>query len=56
MSNNLDPDQVCQYVWPDLGPNRLPKLSADDTGIQRVFTHAKLHLQIQLEKSISNAY
>ena len=36
MSNSLDPDQVRQIVGPDLGPNCLPKLSADDTGRQRV--------------------
>ena len=30
MSNSL------RFVGPDLGPNCLPKLSADDTGIQRV--------------------
>ena len=36
MSNSLDPDQARQIVRPDLGPNCLPKLSADDTGRQRV--------------------
>ena len=30
MSNSLDPD------GPDLGPNCLPRLSVDNTGIQRV--------------------
>ena len=28
MSNSLDPDQVGQFVGPDLGPNCLPRLSA----------------------------
>ena len=36
MSNTLDPDQARQFVGPDLGPNCLPRLSADDTGRQRV--------------------
>ena len=36
MSNSLDPDQARRFVGPDLGPNCLPRLSADDTGRQRV--------------------
>ena len=36
MSNSLDPDQAPRFVRPDLGPNCLPRLSADDTGRQRV--------------------
>ena len=36
MSNSLDPDQAGRFVGPDLGPNCLPRLSADDTGSQRV--------------------
>ena len=36
MSNSLDPDQARRFVRPDLGPNCLPRLSADDTGRQRV--------------------
>ena len=36
MSNSLDPDQARQNVGPDLGPNYLQKLSADDTSRQRV--------------------
>ena len=31
MSNSLDPDQARRSVGPDLDPNCLPKLSADDT-------------------------
>ena len=31
MSNSLDPDEACCYVVPDLGPNCLQRLSADDT-------------------------
>ena len=31
VSNSLDPDQARWNVGPDLGPNSLQKLSADDT-------------------------
>ena len=31
----LDPDQARQIVGPYLGPNCLPRLSADDTSRQR---------------------
>ena len=31
MTNNLDPDQARQNVGPDLDPNCLQRLSADDT-------------------------
>ena len=34
--NSLDPDQVLHFFRPDLGPNCLQKLSADDTSWQRV--------------------
>ena len=30
MSNSLDPDQAGHFVGPDLGPNCLQRLSADD--------------------------
>ena len=30
MSNSLDPDQAQHFVGPDLGPNFLQRLSADD--------------------------
>ena len=36
VSNSLDPDQDRHYVGPDLGPNCLQWLSADDTSRQRV--------------------
>ena len=36
MSNILDPDQARQLVGPDLGPNCLQGLSADDTSRQKV--------------------
>ena len=35
MSNNLDLDQARDFVGPDLGPNCLQKLSADDISRQR---------------------
>ena len=35
MSNSLDPDQVRNFVGPDLGPNSLQRLSADDTCRQK---------------------
>ena len=31
MSNSLDPDQARHFVGPDLGPNCLQRLSADNT-------------------------
>ena len=33
VSNSLDPDQARHLVGPDLGPNCLQKLSADDTQV-----------------------
>ena len=36
VSNGLDPDQVRRFVRPDLGPNCLQLLSADDTSEHRV--------------------
>ena len=32
MSNSLNPDQARHFVGPDLGPNLLQKVSADDNG------------------------
>ena len=31
VSNSLDPDQAQHFDWPDLGPNCLQRLSADNT-------------------------
>ena len=31
MQNSLDPDQAKRFFWPDLGPECLNLLSADDT-------------------------
>ena len=36
MSRSLDPDQARNSFGPDLGPNYLQRLSADDTSKQRV--------------------
>ena len=36
VSNSLDPDQAPSFVWPDLGPNCLQRLSADDISRQIV--------------------
>ena len=36
MSNSLDPEQARHIVGPDLGPNCLQNLSADDTSRQIV--------------------
>ena len=35
VSNSLDPDQARHYVGPDLDPNCLQRLSADDTSTLR---------------------
>ena len=34
VSNSLDPDQARHFVGPDLGPNCLPRLSANNTSRQ----------------------
>ena len=40
VSNGLDPDQARRFVGPDLGPNCLQRLSADDTSRKKVtFPH-----------------
>ena len=44
VSNSFDPDQDQQNVGPDLGPNCLQKLAADDTSKQRVKNFANLNL------------
>ena len=35
-TNSVDPGQARHFVRPDLGPNCLQRLSADDTSKQRV--------------------
>ena len=46
MSNSLDPDQARRFVGPDLGPNCLPRLSADGTGRQRVDPTYGIYMQM----------
>ena len=36
ISNRLDPDQAGHFIGPDLDPNFLQRLSADDNSIQIV--------------------
>ena len=54
MSNSLDPYQARRLVGPDLGPNCLSRLSADDTGRQRVktATHRKVLFEFYFENLI----
>ena len=51
-SNSLDPTQAQRNVGPDLGPNCLQKLSADDTSRQRVNIQSKIYLFMILDKPI----
>ena len=46
--NSLDPDQVTHFVGPDLGPNCLQRLLADDTSRQRVTVNRKVHRLLTL--------
>ena len=55
MSNRLDPDQARHFVGPDLDPNGLQKLSADDTSrkelknniyVNKKCAVKKLHIQV----------
>ena len=46
MSNSLDPDQARQFVGPDLGPNCLLRLSADDTVRHREHLYLKCYLAL----------
>ena len=45
MSTSLDLDQARHFVGPDLGPNCLQRLSADDTSRQRVNDKTICHSQ-----------
>ena len=49
MLNSLNPDQVGHFVVPDLGPNCLQRLSADDNRRQRVILHRHFLSQPVLE-------
>ena len=50
MSNSLDPDQARRFVGPDLGPNYLPRLSADGTSRQRAKGHYRITAQLWSKK------
>ena len=39
VSNSLDSDQAGHFVGPDLDPNCLQRISADDTGSVRYMDH-----------------
>ena len=51
MSNSLDPDQARQFVGPDLGPNCLPRLSADGTVVDKELTPKVPRKQTCLKKA-----
>ena len=52
MSDSFDPDQAQLFVWPDLGPNCLQRLSADDTIKQIVNSPFSLNAQlVMVEKN-----
>ena len=53
MSNSLDPDQARRIIGPDLGPNSLPRLSADNTGRQRVNVFKVMSNKIVCDKQYS---
>ena len=48
MSNSLDPDQDRHFVGPDLGPNCLQRLSADDPSKQRVKVDPRQTVKVNL--------
>ena len=56
MSNNLDPDQVRHFVGPDLDPNCLQRLSADDTRKQRIKTPCKKKQQQKTQNNYGADY
>ena len=58
VSNSLDPNQDRQNVGPDLGPNCLQRLSADDkvtASKERVITYVKQDIQGSLSTLISKS-
>ena len=54
MSNSLDPDQALHYVQPDLGPNCLQRLSADNTSRQGVLEALNTVLHLSFLDRCSN--
>ena len=55
MSNSFDPDQA-RFVGPDLSPNCLPRLSADDAGRQKVKHLVQLFMLNLTEHKIKTAH
>ena len=53
MSNSLDPIRSGQNVGPDLSPNCLKGLSADDNVMNRF--NAKFQLQLVITSKVSNS-
>ena len=53
MSTSLDPDQARDFLWPDLDPNCLQRLSADDISRQRVKLHARTLRTLQARREVS---
>ena len=53
MSNSLDPDQAGHFVGPDLGPNCLQMLSADDN---RILVSCKSYFFKYFLKKITNKW
>ena len=52
MSNRMDQDQVRRFVGPDLGPNCLQTLSADDTWGKELTLDASASIMIVLSSYI----
>ena len=51
MSNSLDPDQDRRFVGPDLGPNCLQRLSAEDKNLELSFSmYEKLKIAYLVRK------
>ena len=51
VSNSLDPEQARHCVGPDLGPNCLQRLSADDTSMLRVKGHNVIKQTFHADRS-----
>ena len=56
MSNSLDPDQARHFVGPDLGPNCLQRLSADDISKQRANTMSPRQSQLVMSSRYYHPY
>ena len=48
VSNSLNPDQARHFVGPDLGPNCLQRLPADDkVGKELMHSHSSVSIELQ---------